>query len=974
MKRIKLNNKSKQISPKYIPVFINSMSKENRITFILRMIVKVLLVCLSCTGLCVTLAQIYRIPVSLSAVVLVGFASVAVFNVIFILFKKRVLLLAAIAFLIIAPLESVIDSVTLFVDHILHILESRLIFTARFAIHSFSEITTAENSRSIAAVFLVVCILIALVFTLGARSRFIGIMLITTVCLLTPAFGAEIAEYVWGMNLLIAAMIGVYCMWVAHAWENFGGIHQISYSNKKTPDSKTANRDPIYKLTPGSLPYFYKYSRNSLMAVILAFVSVFIAANVVSSPVKFDFHEMVNTIRQVRFDLPGSMREFFKHNFGSINDNGFFPDISSGTDISTGITMGRPPSGNVPIIKIHLEDDWHKIYLRGGIGIDFTGDEWTTMQSSPDFEQLLELLDDFSPELEYHTYQQRLERLKQNFHWIETDVMGTQNIKIEYLSRTGFLLLPTQPYDFDFKNHPDYTWHLDTHIKPNKRITSTEFKVIFPKIGSFRRFNSTYSEVSWIGYDHLYRTTDGELVEYSEFSERYAPKLDISGYYSHDMWDEIQEIMAEQEQAWEEFFILQRNAEVMVDSFAQAGWDFPDGTHSHEYNEKIKEYRRLIHSVYTNVPQEEIDNIDELLGRMRISAADDSLWGTHRMFRHRTNYINALEVTQIINNYLRRNYAYSLDVDNMAGDNTTIGNFLHDTQSGHCAMYASAMVLTMRRLGFPARYITGIVTVPGAGIPSDYGYEQTMSERDFHAWVEVYIDGIGWLPFDPTGGAHGLDGGNVPQEEVEQEHTAEETTAIEPDETQPPAEETTAPAQTTAPETTGDSSSHETEPNQDDETNGINLALIAIIGLGILIPSVLACWIVSVFKRLKKAEAVKLARFKNSGGDKNTRNKAAREMYRFMLRLLEAERFTALTGETPLLFAKRIDEDFELDSVSLKTIMPVFEKLEFNDLELTELTQDEYDLLYGYVLALYGKVVSEKKAVERVVRRFRFAR
>lgn len=30
-------------------------------------------------------------------------------------------------------------------------------------------------------------------------------------------------------------------------------------------------------------------------------------------------------------------------------------------------------------------------------------------------------------------------------------------------------------------------------------------------------------------------------------------------------------------------------------------------------------------------------------------------------------------------------------------------------------------------------------------------YEKTIHENSLHAWVEVYTEDFGWLPFDPTG-------------------------------------------------------------------------------------------------------------------------------------------------------------------------------------------------------------------------------
>lgn len=92
--------------------------------------------------------------------------------------------------------------------------------------------------------------------------------------------------------------------------------------------------------------------------------------------------------------------------------------------------------------------------------------------------------------------------------------------------------------------------------------------------------------------------------------------------------------------------------------------------------------------------------------------------------------------------YLRRNYYYSLSHDVHGGQ--VVNDFLLRARRGHCALFASAMVVMGRSVGLPSRYVTGFL----AQEPSPDGY--VVRGSDGHAWVEVYIDGAGWLSFDPT--------------------------------------------------------------------------------------------------------------------------------------------------------------------------------------------------------------------------------
>lgn len=81
--------------------------------------------------------------------------------------------------------------------------------------------------------------------------------------------------------------------------------------------------------------------------------------------------------------------------------------------------------------------------------------------------------------------------------------------------------------------------------------------------------------------------------------------------------------------------------------------------------------------------------------------------------------------------------------------------FLTDNKKGSCTHFASAAALLCRSMGIPARYCEGFVIKEEdvKSFPEAEGYT-TISVPDSraHAWVEVYIDGYGWLPFEATPG------------------------------------------------------------------------------------------------------------------------------------------------------------------------------------------------------------------------------
>ncbi|RBY88926.1 transglutaminase domain-containing protein [Blastococcus sp. TBT05-19] len=64
---------------------------------------------------------------------------------------------------------------------------------------------------------------------------------------------------------------------------------------------------------------------------------------------------------------------------------------------------------------------------------------------------------------------------------------------------------------------------------------------------------------------------------------------------------------------------------------------------------------------------------------------------------------------------------------------------------GYCEQYAGAMAVLVRQAGLPARVALGYT--PGEVQPDG---TRLITSDDAHAWVEVFFQGSGWVPFDPT--------------------------------------------------------------------------------------------------------------------------------------------------------------------------------------------------------------------------------
>ncbi|GLX66845.1 DUF4129 domain-containing transglutaminase family protein [Paenibacillus glycanilyticus] len=132
--------------------------------------------------------------------------------------------------------------------------------------------------------------------------------------------------------------------------------------------------------------------------------------------------------------------------------------------------------------------------------------------------------------------------------------------------------------------------------------------------------------------------------------------------------------------------------------------------------------------------------------------------------------VDDYDKAKLIENYLRTNYQYTNkpDKSKLNGDSKDfVDQFLFELKEGYCDYFSTAMAVLSRSAGLPTRWVKGFAPgvlpaseyVPQAGgIPTgaelnpDGAGTYTVRNSDAHSWVEIYFDGYGWIPFEPTAG------------------------------------------------------------------------------------------------------------------------------------------------------------------------------------------------------------------------------
>ena len=143
-------------------------------------------------------------------------------------------------------------------------------------------------------------------------------------------------------------------------------------------------------------------------------------------------------------------------------------------------------------------------------------------------------------------------------------------------------------------------------------------------------------------------------------------------------------------------------------------------------------YREFVYSQYLKIDTATKDFIDQLILEQSWSKYDPN-------------------IVKKVQDYVQNCATYNLDYDrNLDKESNIIIAFLGDNYNeGICQHYASAATMIFRALEIPARYTIGYV---------GYAVKDTwvdVKSDTAHAWTEIYVDGIGWIPVEVTGGGPG---------------------------------------------------------------------------------------------------------------------------------------------------------------------------------------------------------------------------
>ncbi|MBR5420246.1 MAG: hypothetical protein IK115_03750 [Lachnospiraceae bacterium] len=191
------------------------------------------------------------------------------------------------------------------------------------------------------------------------------------------------------------------------------------------------------------------------------------------------------------------------------------------------------------------------------------------------------------------------------------------------------------------------------------------------------------------------------------------------------------------------------------------------------------EYQQLVYDTCLQVPE-------ELYGSLEYICRDAGLYDTAGAYdpdsphplapeseaelqQYKQLQTQRLLIANALRRYFVKNYEYTMSPGTTPRRSDVVDYFLHNQKRGYCAHFASSSTLLLRHMGIPTRYVEGYVCTisdimdgnpvsrdvsgwqSNADSLSDSGVvEVELTDGSAHAWIEIWLDGYGWIPYEMT--------------------------------------------------------------------------------------------------------------------------------------------------------------------------------------------------------------------------------
>lgn len=386
-----------------------------------------------------------------------------------------------------------------------------------------------------------------------------------------------------------------------------------------------------------------------------------------------------------------------------------------------------------------------------------------------------------------------------------------------------------------------------------------------------------------VGDSRLMQNNDGEIRARPSIRKNDSYSFDFS-YYSENADD---------------FNNSYYNDEYDNDLFNENGEILYGRTKDNEYDNYISNYIDDIRSQYLQLPDTVTNRVYELAHEITDS------------------YNSDYDKAKAIESYLRT-LEYTLKPGNLPDGYDFVDYFLFEGKKGYCTYFATAMCVLARSVGIPSRFVTGY-----AGPNSlTQGQTAVITNAQAHAWPEIFIDGLGWIQFEPTPPyAYALYDDDmpilIPDDMRDNEELLQhiEDIAGENDQT----ESESIPESSSESQSSISSSSSQASQNNNIENISINInwtAVLIIIAL-IIVATIAVIIFIKCYKLKKYKHYLYILQSKDSG------KIFAAQYFKAILALMALNGDYKLPYETAIKFAEKYNDKYN-NLFSLKHITEIY--------------------------------------------------